>query len=67
MTLRKITIDNSVRYIPKSEQTKESDIKPKKKTIKAGSLHRKKDKNCSKNNKKFLTNVAASGFGYLTK
>ena len=23
MTLRKITIDNSVRYIPKSEQTKE--------------------------------------------
>ena len=23
MTLRKITIDNSVRYIPKSEQTRE--------------------------------------------
>ena len=23
MTLRKITIDNSIRYIPKSEQTKE--------------------------------------------
>ena len=23
MTLRKITIDNSLRYIPKSEQTKE--------------------------------------------
>ena len=67
MTLRKITIDNSVRYIPKSERTKESDIKPKTKTIKAGSLYRKKDKNCSKNNKKFLTNVAASGFGYLTK
>ena len=67
MTLRKITIDNSVRYIPKSEQTKESDIQPKTKTIKAGSLHRKKDKNCSKNNKKFLTNAAASGFGYLTK
>ena len=67
MTLRKITIDNSVRYIPKSEQTKESGIKQKTKTMKAGSLHRKKDKNCSKNNKKFLTNVAASGFGYLTK
>ena len=67
MTLRKIIIDNSVRYIPKSEQTKESDIKPKTKTIKAGSLQRKKDKNCSKNNKKFLTNIAASGFGYLTK
>ena len=30
MTLRKITIDNSVRYILKTEQTKETDIKPKK-------------------------------------
>ena len=65
MTLRKITIDNSVKYIPKIEQTKE--IKPKTKTIKAGSLPRKQNKNCSKNNKKFLTNVAASGFGYITK
>ena len=34
MVLRKITNDNSVRYIPKSEQTKESDIKPKTKTKK---------------------------------
>ena len=65
MTLRKITIDNSVRYIPKTEKAKEKEIKPK--TIKAGSLPRRQDKNCSKNNKKFLTNVAASGFGYLTK
>ena len=30
MVFRKITIDNSVRYIPKSEQTKEREIKPKK-------------------------------------
>ena len=30
MTLRKITIDNSVRYFPKSEQTKERESKPKK-------------------------------------
>ena len=67
MTLRKITIDNSVEYIPKSEQTKESDIKPKTRTIKAGSLPRKQNKNCSRNSKKFLTNVAASGFGYITK
>ena len=59
MTLRKITIDNSVSYIPKSEQTKTT-------TIKAGSLPRKQNKNCSRNNKKFLTNVAASGFGYIT-
>ena len=65
MALRKITIDNSVRYIPKNEKTKEKDIKPK--TIKAGSLPRKQNKKCSKNNKKFLTNVAASGFGYITK
>ena len=65
MTLRKITIDNSVRYIPKSEKTKEKETQPK--TIKAGSLPRRQNKNCSKNNKKFLTNVAASGFGYITK
>ena len=30
MTLRKITIDNSVRNIPKNEQTKEKNNKPKK-------------------------------------
>ena len=30
MVLRKITIDNSVRYIPIGEKTKETDIKPKK-------------------------------------
>ena len=42
MTLRKITIDNSVRYVPKSEQTKEKEIKPK--SIKAGSLPRKQSK-----------------------
>ena len=64
MVLRKITIDNSVRYVPKNEK-KERETKPK--TIKAGSLPRKQNKNCSKNNKKFLTNVAASGFGYITK
>ena len=44
MTLRKITIDidNSVRYIPKSEQTRERDIKPN--SVKAGSLPRKQNK-----------------------
>ena len=63
MTLRKLTIDNSVRYIPKSEQTKEKEIKPK--PIKAGSLPRKQNKNISQNSKKFLKNVAASGFGIL--
>ena len=62
MTLRKTTIDNSVRYIPKSGQSKKSDVKTR--TIKTGSLPWK---NCSRNKKKFLTNVAASGFGYITK
>ena len=65
MTLRKITIDNSVRYIPISEQTKERKIEPN--TIKAGSLPRKQNKNISQNNKKFLKNVAAGGFGTLIK
>ena len=56
MTLRKITIDYSVRYVPKSEEPK---------TTKAGSLPRKQNKNISQNNKKFIKNVAASGFAVL--
>ena len=46
MTLRKITIDNSVRYIPITEKEIKS------KTIKAGSLPQKQNKNISQNNKK---------------
>ena len=66
MTLRKITIDNSVRYIPISEKTKDKDIKPK--TIKTGSLPRKQNKNISQNSKKFLKGyIAGEGFGKLTK
>ena len=64
MTLRKITIDNSVRYIPKNEQTKEKNNKPK--TTKAGSLPRKRNKNISQNSKKFLKNISTSGFKYVT-
>ena len=52
MTLRKITIDNSVRYIPKTEQKKDRDIRPK--TIKAGSLPRKQNKINSQNKKNAL-------------
>ena len=63
MTLRKITIDNSVRYVPKSEQTKEKNYKPK--TTKAGSLPRKQNKNISQNSKKFVKDFAAGGFGIL--
>ena len=57
MVLRKITIDNNVKYIPITEK----DIKQN--TIK----NRKQNKKCSKNNRKFLKNVAASGFSILTK
>ena len=61
MVLRKIFIDNSVRYIPKTEKTKEKKIKPKK--VKAGSLPRKLNRKLSQSNKKWV----ASGFGKLTK
>ena len=64
MVLRKIIIDNSVRYIPVIEKTKERDNKPK--TTKAGSLPRKQNKNISQNSKKFLKNISASGFKYIT-
>ena len=63
MTLRKITIDNSVRYNPITEKTKQKEIKPK--PIKADSLPRKQNKNISQWSKKILKNVAASGFGIL--
>ena len=56
MTLRKITIDNSVRYIPKSEQRGENKTK---------TIPRKPNKKISQNNKKFLNNVSASGFKLL--
>ena len=59
MTLRKITVDNSVRYLPKSEQTKGKNNKPK--STKAGSFPRKQNKKLSQNNKKWV----ASGFGIL--
>ena len=64
MTLRKITIDNSVRYIPITEKPKEKEVKPK--TIKAGSLPRKQNKKPSQNNKRFLKKISASGFTTLT-
>ena len=66
MTLRKITIDNSVRYIPKSEQNK---IKNKKQSeqiqpISGGGKAnpRKQNRNISQSSKKLLNKVAASGF-----
>ena len=64
MTIRKISIDNSVRFIPITEKTKQKEIKSK--TIKAGSLPRKNNKKPSQNNKRFLKNFSASGFTTLT-
>ena len=58
--LRKITNDNTVRYIPTSERTKKRDTKPK-----ADSLPRKQNKKIHKIPKNFIKNVVASGFGYL--
>ena len=63
MVMRKITIDNSVRYIPKNEQTGERDIKPTK--IQNNSTPRKQNKNISQNNKKFHIIISASGFKLL--
>ena len=63
MVLGKITVDKSLRYIRKSEQTKERDIKPS--TIKAGSLPRKQNKNVSQNNERFFNRISTSGFGII--
>ena len=63
MTLRKITIDNSVRYVSKIEKPKEKDIKK----IQPISGEGKQNKKFSKNNKKFYKEFTASGFGVLTK
>ena len=75
MVLRKITVDNSVRYIPKSEQTKEikqNKIKNKNQSEKihpvsggSKSNMRKQDKKFSKNNKKFVKDFTAEGFAIL--
>ena len=62
MVVRKITIDNSVKYVPITEK----DIKQSEK-IQSISRGSKQNKNYSKNNKQFLKNVATSGFSILTK
>ena len=70
MVLRKIPIDNSVKYVPITKKDiKQNTIKNKKQSEKIQPISGggKQNKNCSKNNKKFLNNVAASGFSILTK
>ena len=63
-TLRKINIDNSVKYISQKEQLQERDIK---RNIKKNRSLRKENKTkiFHKNNKKFIKNIAAEGFGIL--
>ena len=61
--IKKITIKNSVKYIAQSEQTQKRDIKPK--TIQKNLLTREQDRNISQNNKNFIKNIAAEGFGIL--
>ena len=66
MVLRKITSDDSVKYVPITEKDiKQNTTKNKKKSTYF--KRRQKNKKISKNNKQFLKNVAASGFGYITK
>ena len=71
MVLRKITIDNSVKYIPiTAKEIKQNTIKNKKiQPVSRGgkSNMRKQNKKFSKNNKKFVKDFTASGFGVLTK
>ena len=72
MVLRKITLDNSVRYIPRNEQTRESKpikMKNKKQSelIQPFSGGGKQNKKFSKNNKKFVKDFTAGGFGVLAK
>ena len=62
MVLRKITIDNSVKYVPIIEK----DIKQNEK-IQPVSGGGKQNKKFSRNSKKFVNDFAASGFGILTK
>ena len=68
MVLRKITNDNSVRYIPKSEQTKESKpiMRKNKKQNQPTSGGGEPNKKPSQNNKRFLKKNSASGFTTLT-
>ena len=63
MALRKITIDNSVKYITKIEKTQETNRKPK--TIKNKSLPRKQGKSIPLNSEKFTEDFAAKGFAVL--
>ena len=58
MTLRKITVAKSVKYIPQNEQMEDS--KPN--TIKKKSFLPKQNKNSPQTKKKFIKNILAERF-----
>ena len=64
--MRKITIDNSVKYVPITEKDKKQNM-AKNKKIQPISGGGKQNKKFSKNNKKFVKDFTASGFATLTK
>ena len=75
MVLGKITIDNSVSYIPKSEQTRDNNPNRTKNKKQSEQIHpisgggkpntRKQNKKFSKNNDTFVKDFTAGGFAKL--
>ena len=66
MVIRKITIDNSVKYVPIAEKEIKQNISKNKKN-RPVSGEGKQNKKFSKKNKKFVKDFTTSGFGVLTK
>ena len=65
MVIRSITIDNSVKYVPITENDNKQNT-TKNKKIQPISVGGKQNKKFSKKNKKFVKDFTASGFGVLT-
>ena len=72
MVLRKITIDNSVKYIPKNEQTKEIKQNPTKIKIKVKKFNlfqeevsQTRENKTKKIQKKIVKGLVPGGFGIL--
>ena len=66
MVIRKITIDNSVEYVPITEKDNKQNT-TKNKIIQPISGGDKQNKKFSKINKKFVEDFTASGLSILTK
>ena len=66
MVIRKITIDNSLKYVPITEKDNKQNT-TKNKKIQPISGGGKQNKKFSKNNKNFFKDFTASGFGVLKK